>query len=361
MSTLLRWSPIHTSLVTLGLAAGAIAPWLQPAQAQVFPDIQNHWARPFIESLTSQNILAGYPDGTFRPEQNMQRDEFAAVVRRAFDQQTTRQIESGSVFTDVPQGYWADQAIKEAYEMGFVNAQNGYFRPNEAVTRASALATLVNTLDLSAQQTAQGSDSVAAPTDPAQAAAPQTTPTQTTVAPVAQPAPAPANSPRQRRNARRQPTLPLAFAALLQPFVNSRTVQAAQTAVSAPAPAAPIPAAPIPAAGAAAPTNPVTPAPDPVAAQPAAPEPGAASETALLNQYYDDAADIPSQATGAIASATRSNLVVNYPTRTVLEPNRPATRGEVAAFVHQALVNQGRLEPLPNEAAASQYIVSPDR
>ncbi|MGF1675894.1 MAG: S-layer homology domain-containing protein, partial [Rivularia sp. (in: cyanobacteria)] len=41
-----------------------------------FPDITNHWARPFIEALARRGILNGYPDGTFRPDNSVTRAEF---------------------------------------------------------------------------------------------------------------------------------------------------------------------------------------------------------------------------------------------------------------------------------------------
>ena len=44
--------------------------------------------------------------------------------------------------------------------------------------------------------------------------------------------------------------------------------------------------------------------------------------------------------------------MVNYPDLKVLNPNQPASRGDIAAFVHQALVAQGRIEPLRGEVMA---------
>lgn len=67
---------------------------------------------------------------------------------------------------------------------------------------------------------------------------------------------------------------------------------------------------------------------------------------------YQDAAQIPSWATTAIAAATQRKIVVNYPTLTQLQPTRAATRADVAAFVYQAMVNAGKAD-----AIASPYIV----
>lgn len=69
-------------------------------------------------------------------------------------------------------------------------------------------------------------------------------------------------------------------------------------------------------------------------------------------QVYNDSGSIPSYARNSIAAATQEQIVVNYPTLRALNPNRAATRAEVAAFIYQALVSEG-------EAAAisSPYIV----
>lgn len=77
-----------------------------------------------------------------------------------------------------------------------------------------------------------------------------------------------------------------------------------------------------------------------------------AGESLSLTAIYNDGADIADYARSAIAIATRNRLVVNAPSIDVFNPNRPATRGEVAAFIYQALVylqNSDRI--------ASPYIV----
>ncbi len=49
-------------------------------------DINGHWARSAIEYLVSLGIVAGYPDGTYRPERQVTRAEFSALVMRAMAQ-----------------------------------------------------------------------------------------------------------------------------------------------------------------------------------------------------------------------------------------------------------------------------------
>lgn len=57
----------------------------------------------------------------------------------------------------------------------------------------------------------------------------------------------------------------------------------------------------------------------------------------ILQQFYDDFNDIPAYAKSPVAAATLAALVVNYPQLRQLNPNRNATRGEVATLLCRAL------------------------
>lgn len=74
----------------------------------------------------------------------------------------------------------------------------------------------------------------------------------------------------------------------------------------------------------------------------------------MLAQFRDGT-QIPNWAQPAIATATQRKLVVNYPALQQFNPNRNATRAEIAAVVYQALVAAGQAPALP-----SPYIVSPN-
>mgnify|MGYP002777009446 CR=1 FL=1 len=311
-NTLMR----NAALAGAGITAGSIA-FLSSSYAQNanFPDTQNYWAQPFIAALANRNIVQGYPDGTYRPNETVDRDEFAAMLRAAFNEPAERRIGSGSDFNDVPQGYWAAPAIKEAYQAGFMSGYpGGNFRPQQPVTRAEALASLAQTLNLNSKVPAN-TQSAAAPNNQTTAQAPNNRST-------AQATPQP----------RRRVMLPLASLALLQPFVT-----------------------PVRQAAAALPVQPQSTPPQTAAAKASTPQ--TQSRPLQLKEFYTDADRIPQFATWAVESATRSNVVVNHPNVRELNPQRPATRGEIAAFVHQALVNQGKLPALGQDVPASQYVV----
>lgn len=71
-----------------------------------------------------------------------------------------------------------------------------------------------------------------------------------------------------------------------------------------------------------------------------------------LKVSFADANAIPAYARNRIAAATEKRLVVNYPNVKLLNPNKKATRAEVAAFLCQALVNFSEASVIPK-----QYIV----
>jgi|GEM_PF-767368 len=68
-------------------------------------------------------------------------------------------------------------------------------------------------------------------------------------------------------------------------------------------------------------------------------------------QKFGDGADIPDWAKEQVAAASEAGLIVNSPKlgSNVLAPNQSATRAEVAAMIHQALVKTGELKPLESE------------
>jgi len=293
------------TLLITGMAAGAIAPHFVgvPDSAMAaptntsFPDTQNYWAQPFIQKLAERNIVTGYPDNTYRPEQPVARDEFAAVLRKAFSQNPERQLASGSVYKDIPQGYWASPAIEDAYEMGFMKGYpGGEFRPNQPVTKVEVLVSLAQNLNLPTT-TADNSKPVAASAMPAPA---QATP---------------------RRRAMRPLMFPLGMTALMQPLM---TTPAKASAAANP--------------------------------QPASSNTSQRPVSLAVSDYYQDAAQIPQYAVDDVAATTAAGIVVNYPDQRVLNPTLPATRGEVAALIHQALVSQGKAAPITDQAAA-QYVV----
>jgi len=196
-----------------------------PSGSVAFKDVPaGYWAKNYIEALASQNIIAGFPDGTFKPNEPVTRAQFATIVTKALKPPAKRSVID---FKDVKSDFWAYAAIQSAYQSEFLSGYpGGTFKPQQQIPRVQALVSLANGLGLTANNA------------------------------------------------------------------------------------------------------------------------GAIS-------FYTDTAQIPNYATAPVAAATTRQLVVNYPTVKQLNPNREATRAEVAAFVYQALVNAGRAQPI-----SSPYLVT---
>jgi hypothetical protein len=234
MSNFHRWQSRTAAFLALGLTAGAIAPFVAtaPSFAQTggFSDVSSsYWAREFIAELSQRDIIAGFPDGTFKPDAPVTRAEFSAMLRKANDKAFKKTaIRSNPRFADIPSRYWATDAIQAAYTTGFLAGYPGnVFRPEQKIPREQVLVSLANGLDYSSS-----------------------------------------------------------------------------------------------------------------------------TATSTVLSYYNDASNISNFARDPIAAATENRLVVNYPTLKSLNPQRNATRAEVAAFLYQALVKEG-----VGQTISSQYIV----
>jgi parallel beta-helix repeat protein len=196
----------------------------QPGSGTAFRDVSaNYWAKGYIEALAAQNIIAGFPDGTFKPNDPVTRAQFATIITKALTPPVKR---PAIQFRDVSSNFWAYTAIQAAYQSQFVAGYpDGTFKPQQQIPRVQALVALANGLGLT-------------------------------------------------------------------------------------------------------------------------------TDNQNITSIYTDAAQIPNYARSPVAAATARQLVINYPNVNQLNPNREATRAEIAAFVYQALVNAGRAQPLP-----SSYVV----
>ncbi|MEO0541202.1 MAG: S-layer homology domain-containing protein [Cyanobacteria bacterium P01_A01_bin.105] len=211
-------------------AAPATAPTaLEPTQDAInFGDVpDDYWAKPFVDALSSRGLMAGFENGTFKPDDPVTRAQLAQLIAGAF---SLANEETGIDFNDLEAEYWAYGAIQDSVKGGFMNGfPDESFQPTVSVPRVQVLTALVTGLQTEA-----------------------------------------------------------------------------------------------------------------------------AGDVSSDVERYTDAAKIPDWAVGKVAAATQAGLVVNYPEQTQLAPNQPATRAEVAAMVYQALVYQGRIEPIE-----SDYLVQP--
>ena len=90
--------------------------------------------------------VQGYPDGTVKPTGNITRAETAAILFRLMDEGSRKTYYSTkSGFRDIATGSWYNTYVATLNNAGVItDSSNGYFRPNEAITRAELAAMLAN-------------------------------------------------------------------------------------------------------------------------------------------------------------------------------------------------------------------------
>jgi hypothetical protein len=95
-----------------------------------------YWAKDAIEYSATANIVNGYPDGTFRPDSPISRAELSAILVRVKDLKLAEAL-SQSVFKDVKPSHWAAKYVWAAkYENFITGYPNQTFKPANKITRA---------------------------------------------------------------------------------------------------------------------------------------------------------------------------------------------------------------------------------
>jgi len=120
---------------------------------QTFWDIRNHWARQDIENLVTLGILEGFPDGTFRPDQTVTKEEFVTMLIRAKEYT----IQKGSTgFRDISTDRWSAPFIYTAIKQDIIVSDDygSRFNPNHAATREEMAVMAARALKLKANSTA---------------------------------------------------------------------------------------------------------------------------------------------------------------------------------------------------------------
>jgi hypothetical protein len=112
-------------------------------------DIKGHWAFNEIVSLVDLKVLSGYPDKTFKPNNDISRAEFATVIVKALK----LEAKAGKVFADTA-NHWAKDFIATANAYGIINGySDSSFGPNDPITREQMAVMIANALKLSGSST----------------------------------------------------------------------------------------------------------------------------------------------------------------------------------------------------------------
>ncbi len=129
---------------------------IEPVIAPTFRDLQGfEWAEEAIISLSAKNILLGTGGGNFEPFRPMTRAEAAKVLISAFPPESDER--DVRFFSDVEEGAWYTECIRSASAQGWISGyENGSFEPNQQITRedfAVILMRIAQVKMLSSEQT----------------------------------------------------------------------------------------------------------------------------------------------------------------------------------------------------------------
>jgi hypothetical protein len=144
-STSTRWCDIERiSAVGGSPAYTATAYLLTISSTHRFADMPlDHWASDSVEYLLSQDIISGYSDNTFRPNNEVTRSQFAKILVGAYGWDII--TPATPTFNDVPADNWAYGYIETASAHGVISGYNdGSFRPSNSITRAQVAKMVVN-------------------------------------------------------------------------------------------------------------------------------------------------------------------------------------------------------------------------
>ena len=114
-------------------------------------DYDNHWAKEAITKWSEKEVLEGYEDGTFKPNNKVTRGELAAIIVRVFGLTDTSAAEK---YTDVEATKWYASDIAKVSSAGIMNNyEDGTFKPNQEATREEAAYAIAKAYKVATKET----------------------------------------------------------------------------------------------------------------------------------------------------------------------------------------------------------------
>ncbi|WP_176461774.1 S-layer homology domain-containing protein [Anaeromicrobium sediminis] len=109
-----------------------------------FNDLNSHWAKDAVEGLASKNIISGFENGEFKPDDNLDRAQMATILVKALGLDTFNE-DNNKVFEDMDTTNWASEYVYLAKENGLINGVgNNKFNPNGNITGEQLIQVAIN-------------------------------------------------------------------------------------------------------------------------------------------------------------------------------------------------------------------------
>lgn len=144
------------------LVAGLTLLSFQPAKAALFPDIEGHWSSEAVCRASVVDLIRGYPDGNFRPEQSLSEMEALVLFMRAAGYNLDKGQRSGKVKTpkvttvSIPQVPWGQSYLDRAVADELIDKSwLANFNGDNPITRAQTAGLLCRLLKLPISDTVE--------------------------------------------------------------------------------------------------------------------------------------------------------------------------------------------------------------
>lgn len=111
-----------------------------------FSDIEGHWSKDYVKSMVAKHVIDGFEDNTYRPEDKLTRAQFAKLLVEVLE---LDKIAYKGEFQDVLDVHWAKDYIATAKQQGIIAGyEDGTFRPEQTINRVEMGAMITNALKL---------------------------------------------------------------------------------------------------------------------------------------------------------------------------------------------------------------------
>ncbi len=114
--------------------------------SQRFTDVEKHWSKAAVNDLGSRLILSAPVNGFFHPNRDITRAEFAGILVRSLG---LSRVKGPMRFVDVKEEEWYSGSVQTAYAYGLISGfGDDTFRPNDNITREQAFIMLAKAMML---------------------------------------------------------------------------------------------------------------------------------------------------------------------------------------------------------------------
>lgn len=128
------------------LLSGLVLSWTGIIAAAETSDLDGHWAQVHVRKWVNVGLLQGYPDGNYYLDNKITRAEFVTLVNKAFRQ---RSPEASCNFNDVKPDDWFYQAVATGTTLKYISGYpDKTFKPNQGLSRQEFAAIVAKLLSL---------------------------------------------------------------------------------------------------------------------------------------------------------------------------------------------------------------------